>query len=97
VNKKALYVALALMGATTVAMAQQQGKPAEGGKTPPSFAERKQHMLERMDERIQSMQKTRDCLAQAQDEQAARACRPARGPMRHGGPMEHGPVGGGPK
>jgi hypothetical protein len=80
VNKTAIALALALVGSTGVALAQQ-GKPAEG-KAPQSFAERKQHMLERMDQRIQSMQKTRECLSQAQDEQAARACRPARGPRQ---------------
>jgi hypothetical protein len=85
---KTLWLAAALICAPTVALAQQ-GKPAEG-KTPPSFAERKQHMLERMDQRIQAMQKARECLAQAQDEQAARACRPARG-AHEGGHMEHGP------
>jgi hypothetical protein len=90
VNKKAVVLALALAGATTVAMAQQQGTPAEGK---PSFADRKQHVLERMDQRIQAMQKARECLAQAQDEQAARACRSARGPHGGmGGPMEHGPA-----
>ena len=87
---QALALALALAGAGGVALAQQ-GKPAEGGKTPPSFSERKQNMLARMDQRIQAMQKARDCLAQAQDEQAARACRPARGPHEGGGRMEHGP------
>ncbi len=82
-KKNAVALALALAGATTVAWAQD--KPAEGR---PSFADRKQHMLERMDQRIQAMQKARDCLANAQDEQAARACRPAR---QHGG-MDHGPA-----
>ncbi len=93
-NKQAIALALALAGATTVAWAQQQGKPADAGKTPPSFAERKQHMLERMDQRIQAMQKTRDCLAQAQDEQAARGCRQhgPRGGM-HGGMDKHGDAG----
>lgn len=93
VNKKAIALALALAGATTVAWAQQ-GKPADAGKTPPSFAERKQHMLERMDERIQTMQKARECLAQAQDEQAARACRQhgPRGGM-HGGMDKRGDMG----
>ena len=86
---QALALALALAGAGGVALAQQGGKPADSGKTPPSFAERKQNMLARMDERIQTMQKARDCLAQAQDEQAARACRPSRG--HEGGHMEHGP------
>ena len=93
-NKKAIALALALAGATTVALAQQGG-PADTGKTPPSFADRKQHMLERMDQRIQAMQKARDCLAQAQDEQAARACRPHRGPRQgaHEGPMGHDHMG----
>jgi hypothetical protein len=85
VKTTALALALALTGATTLALAQQ-GKPADG-KSPQSFADRKQHMLERMDQRIQSMQKARECLSQAQDEQAARACRPHGG---HAGGMEHG-------
>ena len=85
---RAIALALALVGTSGAVLAQ--GKP-DSGKTPPPFAERKQHMLERMDQRIQTMQKARDCLAQASDEQAARACRPARGKMEHGGGMEHGP------
>jgi len=85
---QAIVLALAVIGASGVALAQ--GKPDSSGKTQPTFAERKQHMLERMDERIQTMQKARNCLAQANDEQAARACRPARG-QEHGGAMEHGP------
>ena len=89
-NTKAIALALALAGATTVAWAQQQGKPADAGKAPQSFADRKQHMLERMDQRIQAMQKARECLAQAQDEQAARACR-AHGPR---GGMQRGDMGG---
>ncbi|HZR70106.1 MAG TPA: hypothetical protein VFB01_13740 [Burkholderiales bacterium] len=75
-TKKTIALALALIGATSAAWAQD--KPAEGK---PSFAERKQHMLERMDQRIQMMQKARECLAQAQDDPAARACRPHRGPQ----------------
>jgi len=84
VYKKTIALALALAGATHVAWAQD--KPADGR---PSFAERKQHMLERMDQRIQAMQKARECLAQAQDEQAARACRPRE---QRSGAMEHGPA-----
>ena len=85
-NKKAIALALALAGATSVAWAQD--KPADGK---PSFAERKQHMLERIDQRIQAMQKARECLAQAQDEEAARACRSHRGPRQGAdeGPMGH--------
>ena len=84
---KALYLALALMGATTAAIAQQGTPPADGQ----NFEQRKEQMLRRMDERMQALQKARACLAQAQDEKAARACRPAR---QHGGPeggyMERG-------
>jgi hypothetical protein len=89
---KALLVALALAGAATAAVAQQ-GKPADGGKAPQSFAERKQLMLQRMDQRIQAMQKARDCISQAQDEQAARACRQPHGP-RAGGKAHEGHMGG---
>jgi hypothetical protein len=74
---KALCLALALTGAATAALAQQG--PASGQ----NFAQRGEQMLKRMDERMQAMQKVRDCVAQAQDERAARACRPARQP---GGP-----------
>jgi hypothetical protein len=89
--RKTLFVALALTGAAT-AFAQQGNPPADAGKGQPSFAERKQHMLDRMDQRIAQMQKARDCLANAQDETAARACRPAHGPMGgpEGGGMQHG-------
>jgi uncharacterized protein (DUF885 family) len=81
---KALYLALAVIGTTTAAIAQQATPPA-GGQ---NFAQRKEQMLKRMDERMQAMQKTRDCLVQAQDENAARACRPARRPGGPGGYME---------
>jgi hypothetical protein len=87
VMNKALYLALALMGATTAALAQQ-GTPPAGGQ---NFEQRKEQMLKRMDERMQMMQKARACLVQAKDEQAARACRPARPPEgREGGSMERG-------
>src|SRR2546422_1106850 len=74
--KKALYLALALMGTTTAAIAQQGTPPAGGDRGGQSFEQRKAQMLKRMEERMQAMQKTHDCLAQAQDEKAARACRP---------------------
>jgi hypothetical protein len=91
VMKKALYVALALMGASAAVFAQQGKPPADAGKAAHSFAEKKQHMLERMDRNIQTMQKHRECLQQAQDEEAARACRPSRmGGKHEGGHMERG-------
>jgi len=86
--KKALYLALALMG-STAAFAQQGTPPAGAPKTGQSFEQRKEHMLKRMEERMQTMQKTHDCLQQAQDEKAARACRPAHARRGPGG-GEHG-------
>ena len=91
--KKALYLALALIGATTAAIAQQGTPPAGGDRGGQSFEQRKAQMLKRMEERMQTMQKSHDCLAQAQDEKAARACRPKGrngGHMEGGGRMEHG-------
>lgn len=75
--KKALYLALAILGTTTAAFAQQ-GTPPAGAKSGQSFEQRKEQLLQRMDQRIQALQKNRDCLAQAQDDKAARACRPER-------------------
>ena len=83
---KTLYLALALMGAATAALAQQ-GTPPPGGR---NFAERKEQMLKRLDERMQAMQKARACLVQAQDESAARACRPPRPGGPEDGNMERG-------
>ena len=91
--KKALYLALAIMGATTAAIAQQGTPPAGGDRGGQSFEQRKAQMLKRMEERMQAMQMSHDCLAQAQDEKAARACRPmgrTGGHMEGGGRMEHG-------
>src|SRR2546428_13040221 len=88
--KKALYLAPALRGTTTAAIAQQGTPPAGGDRGGQSFEQRKAQMLKRMEERMQAMQKTHDCLAQAQDEKAARACRPMG---RTGGPMEGGGMG----
>jgi hypothetical protein len=75
--KKALFVAFALMGATTV-FAQQQGTPPAGGDGQ-NFAQRKAEILKRIDARIQQGQKTRDCVQQAQDKDALRACDPRHG------------------
>jgi hypothetical protein len=71
--RKALTLALAILGTTTAAFAQQ-GTPPAGAKS----GQRKEQLLQRMDQRIQALQKNRDCLAQAQDDKAARACRPER-------------------
>jgi hypothetical protein len=72
--KKALYLAFALLSATTAAIAQQGTPPAGTGMDGQSFEERKERMLKRMEARMQAMQKAHDCIRQAQDEKATRAC-----------------------
>jgi Spy/CpxP family protein refolding chaperone len=93
IMKKALYLALALMGATATAIAQQGTPPAGGAKSGQSFEQRKEQMLKGMEERMQAMQKTHDCIQQAKDDKAARACRSERGQR---GPRG-GKIGGDPK
>lgn len=90
--KKALFVAFALMGATTV-FAQQQGTPPAGGDGQ-NFAQRKAEILKRMEARMQNLQKAHDCVQQAQDREAVRACDPRHGKRGYGrgGPGE-GPDG----
>jgi len=92
--KKALFVAFALMGATTVFA--QQGTPpgGDGDKTGPNFEQRKAEILKRMDARLAQFQKARDCVQQAQDRTALRACDPRHGKRGYGrgGPGE-GPDG----
>lgn len=77
--KKALVLAFALMGATSVFA--QQGTPPGGdeGKTGPNFEQRKANILKRMEARMQQLQKTHDCVQQAQDGAALRACDPRHG------------------
>lgn len=88
--KKALFLAFAPTGATTV-LAQQATPPA--GAPGPNFEQRKEQILKRMEARMQALQKAHDCVQQAQDENAARACRPERRERRYGG----GRPDGGPK
>ena len=83
--KKALVIVLPLL-ISTAALAQQeqgglQGAQVQPNSAPPqdgqgpgraqNFQEMKQRLLERIDQR-------RNCIAQAQDPQALRACRPQR-------------------
>jgi hypothetical protein len=84
VMNKALYLALAIIGTSTAAIAQQGTPPVD--KSGQSFEQRKEQMLKRLDERMQAMQKSRDCLQQAKDENAARACRSERRQRGPGGP-----------
>jgi hypothetical protein len=74
--KKALFVAFALMGAAT-AFAQQGTPPGgDGDKVGANFEQRKANILKHMEARIQGLQKAHDCVQQAQDREAMRACDP---------------------
>ncbi|HEY6239619.1 MAG TPA: hypothetical protein VIW78_02145 [Burkholderiales bacterium] len=94
--KKALFVAFALMGATTV-FAQQGTPPAGAGKDGQTFEQRKAEILKRMDARMQEFQKARDCVQQAKDRDAMRACDPRHGGRGYGGGGPGGGPSGGPK
>jgi len=73
------YVLLAvlamLVSATSLADQAQTQNPQKGDQAQ-NFQENKQRMLERMDQRIAALQKARSCVAQAQNKDAAKACRP---------------------
>ena len=59
------------------AFAADQGKqPTEQKGDQAKFQEKKQHYLERIDQRIAALQKYRGCVAQAQDKNALKGCRP---------------------
>jgi len=88
IMKKALFLVLPLL-ISTAAFGQQQSGPqgvqaqpgagaAQNGQGRPNFDERKQHMLDRIDQRISTLQNARNCVAQAQNPQALKACRPHR-------------------
>ena len=51
---------------------EQKGDQAQAQK----FQEHKQRMLEHMDKKIAALQKARGCVAQAQDKNALKGCRP---------------------
>jgi len=76
--KQALFLVLPLL-MSTAAFAQQEPNEPQGGQgRPQNFQEAKQRMLDRIDQRLTTLQNARNCVAQAQDPQALRACRPER-------------------
>ena len=58
------------------AVDQKQPQTEQKGDQAQKFQENKQRILERMDQRIAALQKARSCVAQAQNKDAAKACRP---------------------
>jgi TolA-binding protein len=60
---------------------QQGGQPygGQGGQDQESFEQRKQKLVQRMQDRIADMQHRLSCVQQAQDADAVRECFPRRG------------------
>ncbi|HXZ96908.1 MAG TPA: hypothetical protein VEG37_07690 [Burkholderiales bacterium] len=73
---KAFFVAIAMLASTTALADQAQPQTGQKGDQAQNFQERKQHLLERMDQRIAALQKARGCVAQAQDRDAVKQCLP---------------------
>jgi uncharacterized protein YdeI (BOF family) len=64
---------------SSLAFAQQQGGQAQSGQGQnrgQKFQEMKQRLLDRIDQRINTLQDAKSCVDQAQDPQALKACRP---------------------
>ncbi len=74
--KKALCAALAIFVYATVLADQGQKQPGQTGDQAQKFQEYKQRMLDHMDKKIAALQKARSCVAQAQDKESFKACRP---------------------
>lgn len=75
--KKILFVASAVLISSTAFAQQQNGSPGEQGQNrQQKFQEIKQRMLDRIDQRINTLQDAKSCVEQAQDPQALKACRP---------------------
>ncbi|HUL40679.1 MAG TPA: hypothetical protein VLV32_02050 [Burkholderiales bacterium] len=81
---KVIFVVLAMFMSGAV-LAQTQPPAAQQPNQAQNFQERKQHILERMDQRIAALQKARDCVSQAQDKDAVKACFPKREGHHDGG------------
>ncbi len=78
--KKTLLVVFAVILSAPV-FAQQQngtqgGQPGEQGQNQQRFEESKQKILQRMNERLERIQANINCVNQAQNPQALKACRP---------------------
>ena len=74
---------------TAFAADQKQPQTEQKGDTAQKFQDNKQRILERMDQRIAALQKARGCVAQAQNKDAVKACRPEHGDGGHGCDREY--------
>jgi CHASE1-domain containing sensor protein len=68
-------ILLAVLAMLLFAAAYAGQDEAQGQK----FQEVKNRLLDRLDQRIDALQKAKDCVEKAQDAQALRDCRPDRG------------------
>ena len=83
-----IVFALSLLPAA-FAVDQKQPQTEQKGDTAQKFQEHKQRMLERIDQRIAALQKARGCVAQAQNKDAVKACRPEHGDGDHDRDRDH--------
>ena len=74
---------------TAYAADQKQPQTEQKGDTAQKFQEHKLRMLERIDQRIAALQKARGCVAQAQNKDAVKACRPEHGDGDHDRDRDH--------
>ena len=79
--KKTLLVVFAvILSAPVFAQQEQNGaqgaQPGGQGQNQQRFEERKQKILQRMNERLEKIQANINCVNQAQNPQALKACRP---------------------
>lgn len=78
---KKLLFAIFVFVLSTPVFAQQEGggqneQQGDQGQNQQRFDERKQHILERMNQRLEKLQSAINCINQAQNPQALKACRP---------------------
>ncbi len=81
--KNVLFAVLVMLVSVAFAADQKQPQTEQKGDQAQKFQEYKQHMLERIDQRIAALQKARNCVAQAQDKESFKACRPEHGDGDH--------------
>lgn len=77
--KKILFVALAIILSAGARAEQKQPQGGQQGGPGQEFQDVKNRMLDRVDHRIDALQKMKSCIEQARDPQSLRDCRPERG------------------
>jgi hypothetical protein len=88
-----LMTAAIVVATSSMAMAEQEGKPMDKSQgQEQTFAEKKARMLENMSKRSGEMQQKMDCVKAAADHEAMKACFPhwkERGEQTKQGMKEH--------